>query len=109
MTQQIEWVYLLIAGAFETGWAMSLKLSDGLSKPWPVVGVVVFMLLSLYFLGLALRDLPLGTAYAVWTGIGVIGTVILGILILGESRDVLRLGCILLIVAGVVGLRLVSE
>ena len=105
----MEWVYLFIAGLFETGWAMSLKFSEGLSRPLPTVGVVVFMIFSLYLLGQALKELPIGTGYAVWTGIGVIGTAVLGIVLLGESRDALRLVCILLIVAGVVGLRLVSE
>ena len=109
MPLQMEWVYLFIAGLFETGWAISLKYSEGLSRLWPTVGVVAFMILSLYFLGQALKDLSVGTAYAVWTGIGVIGTTVLGIALLDESRDTLRLVCILLIVAGVVGLKLASE
>lgn len=104
----MAWLILFVAGLFEIGWAVGLKFTDGFTRPWPTVGTVVSMAISLGLLGLALRTLPLGTAYAVWTGIGTIGTVIVGILLLGESADALRLGCIALIVAGIIGLRLTA-
>jgi quaternary ammonium compound-resistance protein SugE len=108
MSAQLPWLYLLIAGLFEVGWAIGLKYTDGFSRLWPSVGTVAAMAVSLAFLGLALKDLPVGTAYAIWTGIGAIGTVILGIVLFGEPATVLRLGCVGLIVAGLVGLKLVT-
>ena len=104
----MAWVYLLIAGLFEVGWAIGLKYTQGFSQLVPSVITVALMVASFAFLGLALRTLPLGTAYAVWTGIGTMGTVALGILLFKEPADVLRLVCIGLIVAGVVGLKLVT-
>src|SRR3954464_14303353 len=102
----MAWIILFIAGLFEVGWAVCLKESKGFTRPWPTVGFVVFMLLSLFLLGVALKTLPLGTAYTVWTGIGAVGTVLLGIALLGESADLPRLACIGLIVMGIVGLKL---
>ena len=104
----MAWAYLLVAGLFEVGWAVGLKYTDGFSRLWPSLATLIAMVLSVAFLELALRSLPLGTAYAVWTGIGVIGTTVLGIHLFGESAAVLRLGCIALIVAGIVGLRLTA-
>jgi quaternary ammonium compound-resistance protein SugE len=104
----VAWSYLLIAGLLEIGWAIGLKYSEGFSRLVPSALTVAAMIASFYFLGLALRTLPLGTAYAVWTGIGTVGTVALGILLFDEPLELLRMLCILLIVAGVVGLRLLS-
>lgn len=100
---------LALAGLFEMGWAVGLKYSEGFTKLWPSIWTVLSMMLSLYLLGVALRTLPLGTAYAVWTGIGAAGTAVLGILLFGEPRTVLRLLCIGLILAGIVGLKLTSR
>ncbi len=101
----MAWVQLFVAGLFEVGWAVGLKYTDGFSKLWPSVWTVVAMIISLWLLGAALRTLPVGTAYAVWTGIGAVGTAILGIALFGESREVLRLLSIFLIVAGIAGLK----
>jgi quaternary ammonium compound-resistance protein SugE len=108
MSTQLPWLYLLIAGLFEVGWAIGLKYTDGFSRLWPSLATGAAMLVSLGLLGLALKDLPVGTAYAVWTGIGAIGTVILGIALFGEPATALRLGCVGLIVAGIIGLKLVA-
>lgn len=108
MSAQIPWLYLLIAGLFEVAWAIGLKYTDGFSRLWPSLGTGAAMIVSLAFLGLALKALPVGTAYAVWTGIGAIGTVILGIILFGEPATALRLACVGLIVAGIVGLKLVT-
>ena len=105
----MAWVVLFVAGLFEVGWAVGLKYTEGFTRFWPTVGSGVSMLVSLGLLGFALRTLPLGTAYAVWTGIGSVGTVLLGILLFGESSSALRLACVGLILAGIVGLKLVPE
>ncbi len=102
------WLHLFIAGLLEIGWAVGLKYSDGFSRLMPSVLTVLAMIASFWFLALAMRHIPLGTAYAIWTGIGAIGTVILGMVLFGESRDILRVLCILLIVSGIVGLKLVG-
>ncbi len=104
----MAWTYLLIAGLLEVGWAIGLKYTEGFSRLWPTLGTVLAMALSVGFLGLALRTLPVGTAYAVWVGIGAVGTAILGIVLFGDSRAPLRLFCLCLIVAGVIGLKLVG-
>jgi quaternary ammonium compound-resistance protein SugE len=104
----MAWAYLLVAGLFEIGWAVGLKYTQGFSRILPSLATLASMALSVGFLGLALRNLPLGTAYAVWTGIGVIGTAALGIQLFGEPAAPLRLACIALIVAGIVGLRLTA-
>lgn len=104
----MPWIILLAAGLFEIGWAVGLKSTEGFTRLWPTLATVASMAVSLALLGIALRDLPLGTAYAVWTGVGTVGTVILGIALYGEPADPLRLGCIVLIVAGIVGLKLVA-
>ena len=103
------WTYLLIASLAEIGWAIGLKLSDGWTRFWPTVITVVLIIVSYVFLSLALKSLPLGTAYAIWTGIGAIGTAFAGMLYFGEPRDALRILCIGLIIAGILGLKLLSK
>jgi quaternary ammonium compound-resistance protein SugE len=105
----MPWFALIVAGWFEVGWAIGLKYTEGFTRLWPTLGTVASMIISLALLGLALRTLPLGTAYAIWTGIGTVGTALLGIAIFHESADPVRLGCIGLIVAGIVGLKLVTD
>jgi quaternary ammonium compound-resistance protein SugE len=100
---------LVVAGLLETFWAVCLKQSDGFTRLWPSVGFIAGGGLSFLLLGIALRSLPVGTAYAVWTGIGAAGTAILGMVFLGESRDVLKLVSVLLLVGGIVGLRLTAH
>jgi quaternary ammonium compound-resistance protein SugE len=104
----MAWVYLFFAGLFEVGWAVGLKFTAGFTRLVPSLLTVAAMILSLGLLGLALKSLPLGTAYAVWTGIGTIGTVVVGIALLHESADARRLACVALIVVGIVGLKLVT-
>ncbi|MFN2369979.1 MAG: quaternary ammonium compound efflux SMR transporter SugE [Candidatus Krumholzibacteriia bacterium] len=104
----MAWVILVLAGLFETGWAVGLKASDGFTKLWPSVWTAVAMAISVVLLGIAMKTLPLGTAYAVWTGIGAVGAVILGIVMFGEPAGAARLLSVLLIVAGIVGLKLVT-
>ncbi|MBI5276652.1 MAG: quaternary ammonium compound efflux SMR transporter SugE [Burkholderiales bacterium] len=102
----MSWLILVVAGLFEVGWAIGLKYTDGFTKPWPSTLTVAAMVVSVVLLGMAMRTLPVGTAYAVWTGIGAVGTVILGIVLFGEPATVARLVCIGLILAGIVGLKL---
>ncbi len=104
----MAWLYLFVAGVFETAWAIGLKYSAGFTKFGPSVFTVVAMSVSLYLLALALRTIPVGTGYAVWTGIGTVGAAILGIFLFNESREISRILCILLIVAGIIGLKLTS-
>ncbi|MEQ1941154.1 quaternary ammonium compound efflux SMR transporter SugE [Mesorhizobium sp. VNQ89] len=104
----MSWVYLFIAGLFEIGWAIGLKYTEGFTKLVPTIWTAAAFLASIGLLGVALKTLPVGTAYAVWTGIGAVGTAILGVYLLGEPATVARLACICLIVAGIVGLKLVS-
>ncbi|WP_187970359.1 quaternary ammonium compound efflux SMR transporter SugE [Aquibium microcysteis] len=104
----MAWIYLFAAGLFEIGWAVGMKYTHGFTRLVPSLLTVASMAVSLGLLGLALKTLPLGTAYAIWTGIGTIGTVILGIVLFAEPADALRLACIGLIVAGILGLKLVS-
>lgn len=106
MTEPRAWGYVIVAGLFEMVWAIGLKYSAGFSRPLPSAITVVAMLASMWLLAQAIRVLPAGTSYAVWVGIGAVGTAMLGILLLGESRNPLRLASILLIVAGIVGLKL---
>jgi quaternary ammonium compound-resistance protein SugE len=104
----MAWIYLFIAGLLEIGWAVGLKYTQGFTRLLPSVLTLISMGGSMGMLGLALRNLPLGTAYAVWTGIGTVGTAIAGMLLLGEPSGALRLGCIALIVAGIFGLKLLT-
>ena len=105
----MAWLYLIFAGFFEIGLALGLKFSEGFTRLWPTLGMAVSGAISFYLLSVAMKTLPVGTAYAVWTGIGAAGTAVLGILVLKESGDVFRVISIALIVAGVVGLRLSSQ
>jgi len=104
----MSWFYLFLAGLFEIGWAVGLKYSAGFTRLWPSVGTALAMLLSIVLLSIAAKTLPLGTAYAVWTGIGVIGAVALGIVLFNEPVTVARITCVALIVAGVAGLKLTA-
>lgn len=102
----MAWIILFIAGLFEIGWAVGLKYTDGFTRLWPTVFTAVSLVASMSLLGLAVKSLPLGTAYAVWTGIGAVGTVILGIVLFKEPATVARLVCVGLIVSGILGLKL---
>jgi len=104
----MAWVYLVVAGLLEIAWAVGLKYTEGFTRLWPTAFTVAALAGSMALLALALRGLPLGTAYAVWTGIGAVGTAVLGILLFGESAAAARLVCIGLILAGIVGLKLAS-
>lgn len=105
----MSWLLLFIAGLFEVGWAIGLKYTEGFTRPVPTILTVGAIVISMGLLGLAARDLPIGTAYAVWTGIGAVGTVILGIVFLGDSASPFRLACLGLIVAGIVGLKFLPQ
>ena len=105
----MPWLHLIIAGLLEVAWAIGLKQTEGWTRLWPSVITALLMIASFFFLSLALRSLPLGTAYAIWTGIGAVGTALIGIFIFGEPRTAARLVCIVLIVAGIVGLKLTSS
>lgn len=104
----MPWIYLFFAGLCEIGWAIGLKYTEGFSRPWPTALTLSAMALSMAFLGLAVRHLPIGNAYAVWTGIGTVGTAILGVLLFGESLSVARVVCVGMIAAGIVGLKVVD-
>jgi quaternary ammonium compound-resistance protein SugE len=104
----MAWLLLFIAGLFEVGWAIGLKYTEGFSRPWPTLATAAAMAVSVALLGLAMRSLPVGTAYAVWTGIGAVGTVMLGMLLFGEPATVARLACVGLILAGILGLKLTA-
>ncbi len=105
----MHWFLLVLAGLFEVGWAIGLKSSHGFTRLWPSVATLVLMALSFFLLASALKHLPIGTAYAVWTGIGAVGTALLGIVLFGESASPGRLLCIGLILAGIAGLKLLSD
>ena len=104
----MPWILLSLAGLFEIGWAIGLKYTDGFTKPLPTVLTAGSMVVSIVLLGLAVKTLPMGTAYAIWTGIGTVGTVILGIILFAEPVTAMRLGCIALIVTGILGLKFVA-
>ncbi len=104
----MNWLYLLIAGLFEIAWAVGLKYTEGWTRLWPSVITGALMIVSFYFLSLAVKTLPIGTAYAVWTGIGTVGAAVLGMFLFDEPRDILRILCIMLIIAGIAGLKLTS-
>lgn len=105
----MAWIYLIIAGFFEIVWAIGLKYTHGFTKLFPSVVTIIGMIISFYYLALATKTLPIGTGYAVWTGIGAVGTVILGIFLFNESRDISRLFFLLLIVIGIIGLKFSSS
>lgn len=102
------WLILVIAGLFEVAWAIGLKYTDGFTRLWPTLGTALSMLISIGLLGLAMKSLPVGTAYAIWVGIGAVGTVILGMLLFDEPATALRLASLLLILAGIIGLKLAT-
>ena len=105
----MAWINLFIAGIFEIGWAVGLKYTNGFTKLWPSVITVTGMVLSFFFLSAAVKSIPIGTAYAIWTGIGAVGTAILGIILFGESKEFIRIFFIFLIVVGIVGLKIFSK
>ncbi|MBU2098400.1 MAG: quaternary ammonium compound efflux SMR transporter SugE [Gammaproteobacteria bacterium] len=104
----MAWLILCIAGLFEVGWAVGLKYTEGFTRLWPTVWTVSAMVISLWLLGIAMKSLPVGTAYSIWVGVGAVGTVILGIVLLGESVNALRIASLLLIITGVIGLKLAT-
>lgn len=105
----MDWFVVVVAGLMEVGWAIGLKYTDGFTKFWPSVATAVALVCSMALLSIALRTIPVGTGYAVWTGIGAVGVAIIGMLLLGEPRNPLRIACILLIVLGIVGLKYFGE
>lgn len=105
----MSWVFLFVAGLFEIGWAVGLKYAEGFTRLWPSALTVASMAISVTLLALALRHLPVGTGYAVWTGIGAVGTALAGMMLFGESRDPARWVCIGMIAAGIIGLKLVTK
>ena len=105
----MAWTWLIVAGLFECVWAVGLKYTEGFTRPVPVAITAVAMVISLYLLALSMKAIPIGTAYAVWTGIGAVGVAVFGMIFLGESREILRVLCLFLIVAGVAGLRLTAK
>jgi len=104
----MAWTILVIAGLFEVGWAIGLKYTEGFTRLWPTVWTVLAMIISLWLLGIAMKSLPVGTAYSVWVGVGAVGTVMLGMALLGEPANAARLISIALIIAGIVGLKLAT-
>jgi quaternary ammonium compound-resistance protein SugE len=104
----MAWIILVFAGLFEVGWAIGLKYAEGFSRLWPTVWTVIAMIISLWLLGVAMKSLPVGTAYSVWVGVGAAGTVILGIALLGEPANPARLISVALIIAGIIGLKLAT-
>ena len=105
----MSWLILVLAGLFETGWAIGLKYTHGFTRLWPTVWTVMAMIVSLWLLGIAMKSLPVGTAYSVWVGVGAVGTVILGIVLLGEPANAGRLISIAFIIAGIISLKLTSS
>ena len=105
----MQWILLILAGMFEVTWAIAMKYSDGFTVVWPTVITAVGYIASAVFLSLALKHLPLGTAYAMWTGFGIVGTSVLGIFLFNEKLSVPQLICVLLVVAGIAGLKLLSK
>ena len=104
----MAWLVLVIAGLFETAWAIGLKYTEGFTRFWPTVGTIAAMGVSVVLLGLAMKDLPVGTAYAVWTGVGTVGTALLGIWLFGDPATAARLACLAMLAGGIIGLKLVS-
>ena len=105
----MAWVILVLAGLFETGWAIGLKYTEGFTRLWPTVWTILAMVVSLWLLGIAMKSLPVGTAYTIWVGVGAVGTVILGIVLLGDPANAGRLISIAFIIAGIIGLKLTSQ
>ena len=105
----MAWIYLVVAGLFECGWAIGIKYTDGFTKTVPTILTVSAMAISFWLLSIAIKTIPIGTAYAIWSGIGALGVAIFGMLIFNESKEMLRIFCLLLIVFGIIGLKLVSS
>jgi len=105
----MSWIYLVIAGVLEIAWAIGLKYTEGWTRLWPSIITGLLMIASFYFLSLAVKTLPIGTAYAVWTGIGTVGAAVLGMILFDEPRDAIRVACIFLIIAGIAGLKLTAS
>ena len=105
----MHWIILFVAGLFEVAWAIGLKYTEGFSKLWPSVFTIICMIISMALLAYAVKQLPIGTAYAVWTGIGAIGTAVLGIILFDESKELIRIFFIFLIITGIVGLKIFSD
>jgi len=105
----MAWIYLIFAGLFECGWAIGLKYTEGFTRLTPSILTVAAMVISFWLLSTAMKTIPVGTAYAVWTGIGAVGVAVMGMILFGESRDVLRIISLMMIVGGIIGLKLVSE
>lgn len=106
--ENMAWIILVVAGLFEVGWAIGLKYTEGFTRLWPTIGTVLSMIVSLWLLGIAMKSLPVGSAYAVWVGVGTVGTVLFGILLFGEPANAARLISVALIIAGIVGLKLAA-
>jgi quaternary ammonium compound-resistance protein SugE len=104
----LAWIILVVAGLFEVGWAIGLKYTEGFSRLWPTVGTLLAMVMSVWLLSIAMKSLPVGTAYSVWVGVGAAGTVILGIVLFGEPANAARLISVALIIIGIVGLKLAT-
>lgn len=104
----MDWGILVVAGLFEVGWAIGLKYTDGFSRLWPTIGTVLAMAISLWLLGIAMKSLPVGTAYSIWVGVGAVGTVFLGIVLLGEPANAGRLISVALIISGIIGLKIAT-
>jgi quaternary ammonium compound-resistance protein SugE len=104
----MPWLLLVLAGLFEVGWAIGLKYTDGFTRPWPTIATVLAMVASLGLLGIAMKSLPVGTSYAVWVGVGAVGTAVMGIVLLGEAANAGRLISLGLIIAGIVGLKIAT-
>lgn len=104
----MAWVILVLAGLFETGWVIGLKFTEGFTRLWPTIWTILAMIVSLWLLGIAIKSLPVGTAYSIWVGVGAVGTVIIGIVLLGEPANAGRLISIAFIIAGIIGLKLTS-
>jgi len=104
----MAWIILIVAGLFEVGWAIGLKYTEGFTRLWPTVWTALSMTISLWLLGIAMKSLPVGTAYSIWVGVGAVGTVILGVLLLGEAANTARIVSVGLIIAGIVGLKLAT-
>jgi quaternary ammonium compound-resistance protein SugE len=108
MSQTVSWLVLIVAGVFEVGWAIGLKYTEGFTRFWPTLWTAIALVVSMALLGLAVKALPVGTAYAVWVGVGAVGTAILGMVLLGEAVNLARVASIALIIAGIVGLKLAT-
>ena len=105
----MAWIYLIIAGLFECGWAIGLKYTEGFTRLTPSILTITAMAISFFLLSTAMKTIPVGTAYAVWTGIGAVGVAVMGMILFGESRDILRIISLMMIVGGIIGLKLVSK